>query len=250
VQSLERGIAILDAVAASGPRRMSVQELARALSLSASTVSRLAATLRDHGLLSQQGNAGGYGLGLELLRYARSASLDHPLPNVAGAVVERLMATLDETVSFSVPTDDGMLYVRSETPQGHMVTIRISVGNTLPYTTTASGKAVLAAQSPAAADAAVRRGLPLRTDASIATARQLHEQIEEVIARGYAIEVGESNAEVACVAVAVIGKKGEPLGALSCNIPAMTVTPERFDYIARRLAEGAREIEAALRKLG
>ena len=73
IQSLDRGLSIVDLLAGSDGA-LSVGEIAQLLDLNVSTVSRLAATLRERGIIAQYGRGGGYALGLSLFRYAHEVS--------------------------------------------------------------------------------------------------------------------------------------------------------------------------------
>lgn len=241
VQSLNRGLEILDILART-QHPVTVGALARELKISPSAVSRLAATLRDHGLIEQASPAGPYTLGLSLLRYARTVSREHPAAYLGerAAIIAR---TLGETVSISIPVDDGVLYIYSEMPAVRAVQLRIQVGAVLPYHCTASGKIFLAAMPQEQLDALLARGLRRRTTNTTTSRETLLAELELVRSQGYAAEFGESSISAGCVAVPVRGTEVEPLVALSCTAGVHSLTPARVEQIRAELQRAAREIE-------
>jgi IclR family acetate operon transcriptional repressor len=102
---------------------------------------------------------------------------------------------------------------------------------------TGVGKALLA-QLPADE---VRRivataGMPARTDNSITDVDSLLSELERVRTLGYAVDDGEQEVGVRCVAVAV---PGSPTSALSVSGPASRVTYEAVGVIVPVLLDAA-----------
>jgi IclR family acetate operon transcriptional repressor len=244
IQSLDRALAILDLIAEEG-RSMAVGEIASQLELTVPTVSRLASTMRDRGLLAQEQYAGPYGLGLGLSRYAHRAVNVHPLEVAAASVTAGLVEDLGETVSLAIPSDHGVLYVRSQGPTDRMIHISIPVGQILPYAVTATGKVLLAFGDPDRLEAEIEAGLPSRTPDSITSPEDFRREIANVRAAGFAVERGESAPGVGCVAVPVFRSGTHATAALSTSATVTTLTEARIEEMRDRLLAGAEEISEA-----
>src|SRR5882724_8772127 len=100
VQVLDRGVALLDAVAARGP--LSLTDLAAATGLARATAHRLAVALEAHGLLARDA-AGRFALGGRLIGWGAIAARTDPILEAAPVV---LAALRDAT------TESAQLYVR------------------------------------------------------------------------------------------------------------------------------------------
>jgi IclR family transcriptional regulator, acetate operon repressor len=107
----------------------------------------------------------------------------------------------------------------------------------LPHST-AVGKVLLAGRPPAEAKAVFERtGMPRRTPNTIVDQSAMLAELDAVQARGYALDLGEEELGVHCLAVPV--RDGDRVvAAMSVSGPA-----ERIDGLDRdELAEGMRKI--------
>jgi IclR family transcriptional regulator, acetate operon repressor len=149
-------------------------------------------------------------------------------------------------VSLSVPVELGVLYVRSDAPVGRVVSVRVAPGTVLPYHSTGSGKAILAFASDQLVCAVIARGLPPRTDATITDPDALRADLEATRERGFAIDRGESDVDVGCIAAPVFGRDGQPVAALSCSMTVRGLSPASVHHTGERLVRAARDVEASL----
>ncbi|MEX2177826.1 MAG: IclR family transcriptional regulator [Gemmatimonadaceae bacterium] len=244
VQALDRGLAILD-ILADADRPMGVSDIASVLRVSLPTASRLAATLRQRGLLHQEVRGGRYSLGLGLVRFARGALDSHPLELASADVLVGLLAELDDTISLAVPSGAGVLYVRSLSPPDRIFSISFPAGKLLPYHSTATGKVLLAFGSSERVEDLIAHGLARRTRHTITDSGTLRQALARVRECGYAVDSGEGDVNVGCVAVPVHAR-GEVTAALGCSLARAELSPQRVEQIVEALVAAAEAIEAAL----
>ena len=91
VQSVERALALLDAIAAGSPRGSTVAELALACGINRATAWRLLATLEGRGLVDRDPATSRYQIGYTTARLAAAAGADG-LVRKAHHVLERISA--------------------------------------------------------------------------------------------------------------------------------------------------------------
>ena len=238
VQSIERAFAVLELVAAHGGS-MTLSSLARGSELPPATLHRLAATLVDLGYLRQEASRR-YALGPRLALLAdgsRSRLSATALPHLAG-----LVDAIGETANLALLEGDQVAYV-AQAPGRHSMRMFTEVGRRVQPHCTAVGKALLAATRTDAEVRALlgRTGLPRHTPHTVVDPEAYLAQIALVRTRGYALDEGEQEVGVRCIAVHVT-RSQLPL-ALSVSGPAPRMTDEL-------IAEAVPLLQAAAAKLG
>jgi IclR family pca regulon transcriptional regulator len=130
VGPLERGLAVLRALAQAPDGRLRPGDLVRMTGLARSPVDRIATTLVRLGYLRQESSRDLVlaprllELGLAFLRASR-------LPQTLGALAEQLANDLDESVSLAVPDGDAVRFV-VQTPRRRALSVTFRVGDALP----------------------------------------------------------------------------------------------------------------------
>lgn len=237
VQSVHRALDVLEALAAAGGTA-SLRDLATACGLPAPTLHRLASTLVDRGYL-RQAHDRRYSLGSRLVPLGADA---HALLGERALPVLRGLAELTgESANLAVLTQGRAEYV-AQAPGRHTMRIFTEVGNRVALHCTGVGKALLAALPPAQACRLIGTApLTARTAATITGPAALHAEITLIRARGYALDEGEMEVGVRCVAVGVPG--AAPM-AVSVSGPAARMT----DNLVATAVSALRAAAAGLRQ--
>lgn len=186
VQSVDRAVELLEAVAAGEPA--SAPALADRCGLNRSTAWRLLATLEHHGLVDRDPATNRYAVGHALLRLA-SAVGHEPLVRRAHPILRRLAAATGETVNLAVARRLELVYV-DQVQAPHVMTADW-LGRTSPLHATSAGKAFLASLDAAGLDAALAAPLARFTDATVTDPAALRAELDAVRRRGYAVSRGE-----------------------------------------------------------
>jgi DNA-binding IclR family transcriptional regulator len=229
IRTLLRGLAVLEALAEI-KGRAGPTELAERVGLDKSTVSRFLQTLKVAGYVHQDPDRRTYHLSAKVLSISHSFNEHLDLRRVARPHLERLRDEVQETVHLGVRSEDRIVYVDKVEPE-RSVRLVSAVGRSVPIHTTALGKAILSRYSEEEMDAIVRTlELEQRTSRSITSHDRLREAIRETAARGYAIDDGENEDHVSCVAAPVVGSGDEVLGALSVSSPTFRIA-EQLDEV-------------------
>lgn len=220
IQSLERAMRTLETIAASGGA-LGISQIAARSGLAVPTIHRIVRTLVDLGYLRQEPSRQ-YALGPRLLLLADSSS--SILTGTARPHLARLVDELGETANLAVLDGGGVAYV-AQVPSKHTMRMFTEVGARVMPHCTAVGKALLAELPPERVRAVLERnGMPRHTDRTITDPEAFLEQLRVVAQQRYAVDDGEQEVGVRCVAVAVVGAPVQL--AMSVSGPAPRMTPE------------------------
>ena len=228
--------------------RVRLSEASEHLGVALSTAHRLMAMLAYHGFVRQEAGSRAYVAGPALVEIGLAAVRELDIRRHARPVLESLAASLGETVHLAVLEGGTVRYLDAvESPRTLRVASR--TGSVLAANCTASGKALLA-ELPDADVSAIFAGqaeLTALTARSITDPARLLAELRKVRARGCAVNVEESEADVASVAVAVRGPRPQPASALVVSAPVSRMTGQAVAAIEAELRGRAAWLERQLR---
>lgn len=242
VQSLGRAFSILEQVARHRDG-IGLAELSRLVCLHNSTTFHLAKTLVSLGYLRQEKGTKRYRVGSPLFALAASALDEIEMVNLAMPVLEELSRETGEASHFAVRMGDTVVVIaRTGGPGAFQLADRVGVVR--PAHCTAVGKSILASLQPDQLRLFLNRsGMKPSTPKSITEIPALMREIEEVRRTGIAIDDGEFNHEVRCLAVPVKDFTGKIIGALGISGPVWRLSRQV-------LLSRAKVVRAAAARLG
>jgi DNA-binding IclR family transcriptional regulator len=243
VQSLERAIALLDAVADASPEGEPVGALALRCGLNRATAWRLLTTLDAHGLVDRDPATQRYSVGFAVSRLAASAGVDG-LVRRAHPVLVRLSERTGETTDIAVARPLGLTYVDEVAPPA--VLAANWLGLQVPLHATSSGKALLAWLPPAEVSALLEQRLTRYTPSTLTSMRALRADLTRTRDRGYGFCVGELEPTLNGVSAPVLDGRGRPVAVLSVWGPQDRVPPERFAELGALTVAAAADVAAAV----
>lgn len=231
--TLARGLTILELVADQG--RVGVSDIAAELGISRSAAYRLVTQLRDRGFLSES-SGGGVRLGGAAVRLGLQALGGVDLFHLAAGRLTSLVDQVRETAFLATVDADEVVYVLQEVGP-NAVTMTAKPGSRRPVHGTALGKAYLAALPTAEREAAIA-DLDLRpvTASTITDLDSLRRELDATAARGYAIDDGELEPEVRCIAAAVRDHRGTPIASVSVGGPVDRIVSKEEGIVTAVLA--------------
>ncbi len=246
VQSLERALDLLEALASAG--ELGVSELAARTGLVPSTAHRLLSTLVDRGYAAQSAAGGRYLIGYKLLEL--SSGLQDRVERLKLAAREHLEAIqreTGETTNLVVLEGRDVVYV-DKVDGTRSVRLFLEVGRAIPAHTSGAGKAILAWRSTEDV-AAMLGGAPLSrsTPRTLTTLEGLDEDLKRIRRRGFATDNEEHEEGVACVGTPVFDHRGISIAALSVSGPTTRILNADTADLGALLREHA---EAVSLKLG
>jgi IclR family acetate operon transcriptional repressor len=244
VQSLERAFLLLELMAEDGGE-VALSRLAADSRLPLSTIHRLVRTLVARGYVRQLPSRR-YVLGPRLIHLGESSS--RTLGTWARPHLSDLVDATGETANLAMLDGDRVVYV-AQVPSRHSMRMFTEVGRRVHLHCTGVGKALLSQlPAPTARDLLVRGGMPSRTPLTVTDPDELMAQLPQIAAQGYAVDDGEQETGVRCIAVPVPG--GPLMTAISVSGPEGRVSMDSVSVIVTQLRATAAALAAELREDG
>ena len=247
--AVTRASAILDLLAADGAVAFGPSELARRLGLPKSSIANICAALADVGLLRRVGT--GFALGRKLAELGGAYLSAVDLVQEFYEACRQLPTGSDETVQLAVLDGLEMTYLARHDGR-QPVRLTSQIGRRLPATSTATGKAALAALGDPELDRrfAGLTILPAFTPNSHRTVPDLLRDVLEVRRRGYALDDEETIEGVVCYGIAIPGRQpSEGPHAASITLLKARATAERVPALVADLHRLVELLSDPLRKL-
>jgi IclR family acetate operon transcriptional repressor len=239
VQSVDRAIALLEALASSPGGEAHVVALARTCGLNRTTAWRILRTLESRQIVSRAAAAGEFRLG-DGLRRLQPRATSSDLLDRGQAVLERLSLETGETACLGIVDGDRVLYAAEVIPA---VAGQASwLGECVHLHASAMGKAFLSAVLPEQVEGILRQPLPRYTAATITELRDLHVDLDRARAVGYAICRGELDDDSWGVASPILDASGRPVGVLCLWGPEARGDVARFNALGRLSRRAAAEL--------
>ncbi|HEY7222527.1 MAG TPA: IclR family transcriptional regulator [Micromonosporaceae bacterium] len=243
IQSLARAFDLLERLADAGGEA-GLSELATACDLPLATTHRLTQTLASLGYL-RRGASRRYVLGPRLIRLGQAAS--QLLGQWTQPVLAELVELTGETANMAILDGDGIVYV-AQAPSRHSMRMFTEVGRRVSAHSTGVGKAILSQlPEPRVAQLLGRAGMPAMTATTITSLDRFLEELALTRRRGYAVDNGEQEVGVSCIAVPVAGAPTP--AAISVSGPEGRVSPLLQTATLNALRRSAGRLSAVLGEL-
>jgi DNA-binding IclR family transcriptional regulator len=225
VQSVERALTLLEILSAEG-RPMSITDIANRVKLKISTVHRLLATLILKGYVEQEAEGSKYKLSLKLLSIGQSSIYPIDLRTRVRPHLEELVSRCNETANLSILDNGEVVYIdQVESTNIVIVKMFATVGTRRQAHSSGSGKVLLAYLSPAEQERTLA-GMELKryTNETITDREILKKELERVRSQGYALDMGERERDMRCVAAPIRRHDGAVVAAISVSGPSTRIT--------------------------
>lgn len=246
VQSVERALIILEALArAEGP--VTLSSLSAEVGLHISTVHRLLNTLARRGFVEQEPNQGRYRLGLKVFEIGHRALYSLDIRAVARPFLRQLVEEFNETANLAVLDGTEVVYI-DQVESKNMIKMMARPGTRAPAYCTGAGKVLLAGLPPFQLERVLSSlNLHPYTTATITTVESLKKELDQVRQQGYAIDRGELEEGVRCVAAPIKNYEQRVVAALSVSGPSNRITEELLQgKLTEAVCRAAQAISEAL----
>lgn len=241
--SLERGLDILELLGERGVVRLG--EVIKELSTSRATAFRMLATLQNRGYVEHVRAERVYRLG-PAVRTLAARSDTSSLLDLAAPAMEQLRASTAETVNLALLRRGRIIYAAIlEGP--HQLRMAATIDQEVPVHAAALGKAILASLPLDQRDVFLQPE-PYRvlTKRTITRRSDLEKELALTSTRGYAVDDEEAEVGAACLAAAILGSDGLPVGAISISGLAARMPETNRPILGREIRRWCDRISAEL----
>ena len=246
VQSVERALSLLEAVAVSA-EPVPLAHLTQVLGIDPSSVFRLANTLKRRGFLANPNGRKHYVLGPAIWRLSREYDWSRMLISICRDAVKILATRTGETAHLAVREGRQVFFIDHHAAGDQGVIVAGQTGKLMPLHCTAHGKALLAdfglAELKALYGTTPLERYTARTSVSLP---DLARACSRVRAQGFSVDDGEFLEDVRCVAAPVRDRGGLVIGSIGVSAPVTRMTDGRDAVLAQHVRDAAEHINALL----
>lgn len=223
-----------------------LKNLVAELDMPTTTVYRQISTLTERGYLVQDPVRKSYRVGPRLLLLASTVLSHSDLRSVARPELEKLSATVKETINLSVFLGREIFYL-DKVETFRTVVCNTKVGTRAPAHATSGGKIMLAHMSEEFVDDYCSHlpEMERLTEKTISSPEQLRSELACARMTGFAIDDGEIEPGLICIGAVILGIDQSVLGAVSIAGPAFRMKNE-LDTMTREVRRTAANISRLL----
>ena len=244
-QSLERGLRILEAVAASGGAA-TLAETARRTVLHRSTTHHLLQALVSTGYLRQDPQTRGYELTAKLFRLTARSWSPEQIGRIAEPVAAELTALTGEGSSVAA-YHDGTVTIVAKCDPGNPIRVVQDIGASRPIHATAVGKAIIAFLPPVDRVSIISKLRFERYTARTLVTRQTFDaELRRVRSAGYAFDDEEHFEGIRCIAAPIFAYTGHAVASLCVVGPKLRMTRQKTRELRGPLLECAQSLSTRL----
>jgi DNA-binding IclR family transcriptional regulator len=239
VQSVDRAVVLLQAVAAASGREATAPSLAEACGLNRATAWRILTTLEGHGVVRHDRRSGQWSVGAAVAEIARAVA-GPDLVALAEPVLARLSARTGETADLAVLRGRDLAYVAEVRPAA--ILSAEWLGRTVPLHATSTGKALLAFLGEGELHRLLPAVLTAHTATTLTDLDALAAELAQTRRRGYATCRGELEPHLHGVSAPVLDRSGRVRGVVSVWGPDVRVTEDRLPDLGALAVGAAAEV--------
>jgi IclR family transcriptional regulator, acetate operon repressor len=245
IQSLGRGLTILEAVAES-TEPVALKRLTGLLGIDRSSVFRLANTLRQRRFLANPDGRKDYVLGPSIWRLSRKYGRN-VLISMCREHVRALSDTTGETAHLAVRDGRQALFIDCHVATGQVLTVSGQTGELVPLHATAHGKALLADFEGSELELLLGgQTLQAHTKRTVVSVSDLARACGRIADRGFATDDGEFLDGLRCVAAPIRDQDGGIVASIGISAPQSRFPKSHYATCGRQVSEIAKAISASL----
>jgi DNA-binding IclR family transcriptional regulator len=218
---------------------LSVSEISRALGISVSKVSRMLSTLQGEEFFERSSATGKYRLGVGFFELGVVFAFHYPLRKIIRPHTEQMAKELNLTVSWAILKNSKVIVMdRIQNFNIDLLTHRI--GLNLPIHSTSLGKVLLAYLPEEEQDRILECADLIKfNDATVTDRSLIKEGLKLVRERGYAVDEGETHADLNCIAAPIRNGSGNVVAGINLMDERSRTRAEKLFQFADYLKEKA-----------
>lgn len=242
--AVDKALVVLNCVgrlSSQGEVRMA--DLVEASGLQRAVVHRSLVSLKNYGLVKQDGH--GFQLGGKILELASFAFSNMDIRRLAKPIMQQFSDLTAQTIHLALRDHLEVVYIDKIESRQEIV-LASAIGWRGDVHCTALGKAMLAYSEQSVREAMYAKALVKKTDQTLTVKEQLEAELTTVRECGYAIDDRENENEIRCVAVPILDQQGLAIAGISVSGTVTQVTMEKAHQYGQLLAQACAKLSAEL----
>ncbi|MCP1225955.1 IclR family transcriptional regulator C-terminal domain-containing protein [Sebaldella sp. S0638] len=245
-QSAEKVLSIIEYIAKQ-PEACRLQDIAKDLKMSPSTVLRFLNSLLNSGYIEQDKDTSKYDLTYKICGVSNLVASKKSMRKIALPFMRNLSKMLGESVCLAIEQSSYIVYVEVVEGIDQIVKTMQRIGNSSPMHCTGVGKLFLSQYDDSQVVNFVEKmGLPKFTENTITTLYDLQKELVLVSQQGYAIDNEECEIGAKCVAVPITDYTSKIIATISITGPIFRMSDEKISEILPLIINTAKEISNKL----
>jgi IclR family transcriptional regulator, KDG regulon repressor len=221
-----------------------ISEMAQLSGLKVSTAHRIAVLLVEKGYLTQSGKRGKYSLGLKFIEFGSALERTMKIRDIAFPHLEKLRVSSGEACNLAIRDKNEVVYIEHFECNQTLRTFT-EVGNRAPMYCTGVGKLFLAQMSEEDRRAHFQKPRIRYTDNTLTDQSDLEKEISIIQGEGVALDNGEMDIGVRCIAAPVKDAKNNIIAAISVSGPFTRLNSKRIEELKPLVKNCGLEISRA-----
>lgn len=240
VQSLNRALTLLEVLAQGDGVPLSL--VAQKTGLAPSSAYRLLQTLAARGYVEFLERDQLWAVGVEAFRTGMAFQRRYSFASVGRGIMAELVEASGETANMAILQDGEIVFVAQVESQ-EPIRAFFRTGERRPAHASGIGKALLAEMPRRAVERIIAaRGLERFTATTLTEPDALFVDLARTHRRGWALDDGERNEGMRCIAAAVFNEYGDPVAGLSVSGPVARLDDAKVGRLGPRVVAAAAEI--------
>ena len=227
------------------PQRMC--DIAEALKMNTSTVSRFLSSLASRGYVRQDADSARYFLSLRFCGIADRINANSQVYTLALPVMKEISGALKESVCLGIEQNTMVEYIGVVSAADQMMRTMQRIGNRAPMHCTGIGKLLLCGHTQEEVRQILQqRGMEAFTPHTITDEEALFEELRRVREQGYAYDNEECEIGARCVAMPIYNQYHQIIAGLSVTGPIFRLTDQKVQDFLPYFSAQAQRISSLL----
>lgn len=242
--ALENGLAVLEYI--SSKRASSVTEIADALGLHKSTVSRIIKTFRKSNMVDFNRASGMYSVGPAILQMSSRYYKSHNIVSKIKSAMLTISRQTGESVHLCALSNDSAVVVEQVEGANKLVA-NAKIGNREPLHASSVGKCLLAFVDDSIRIDMLENYVFTRfTEKTICDKERLIKELKKIKTVGYALDDNELSEGIRCVAVPIIDNTGSCIYSMGISGSNRHMTAHNIQIMIERMTSIAKALKEEL----
>ena len=245
--SIMKALDIIEYLAEKNNEPQRMIDIAKALDLNISTISRFLSSLVARGYVRQDEDSSRYMLTLRFCGIADRISSNQEVYHLALPVMREISGRVRESVCLAIERNAMVEYIGVVHAADQMMQTLQRIGNRAPMYCTGIGKLLLCSHTPDEIRTILRqRKMEAFTPNTITDERALFEELDRVREQGYAYDNEECEIGARCIAVPVYNQYRQIIAGVSVTGPSIRLTDEKINGFLPYFTEQVQRISSLL----